>query len=149
MTPPGEKYKRPSRAKVKPPKPADPVGSALGAEVVKGYTAPGGKKVEGAPVDWPFGTVDPPADLPPEVPADGIDPATGKAIDPDLDPLEFLKRVVRNPKIDVRTRAMAANQAAPYLYPKKDGKSDKDKLKAPSRFTAAKAPLSVAGGSKA
>ncbi len=149
VTPLGEKYKRPSRAKVKPKKDQDGIGDALAGEVFKGYTGPSGKKVAEAPPEWPFGTSEGKADLPPEIPEEGIDPATGKKIDPDLDPLEFLKRVVRNPKIDVRTRAMAANQAAPYLYPKKDGKKEKDAPKAPSKFGTSKAPLSVVGGSKA
>lgn len=147
-TPPGEKYKRPSRAKPKPPPVPDAAGLMLGAEVVKAHS-PTGKKEVGAPTDWPFGTVPPglsppPLAAPPDPIDDGIDPATGLEIDPKIEPAVLLQRIAQNPRVDLRSRIQAATNAAPYFHAKKGEakKGGKDGASKPANpYTAGQPPL--------
>lgn len=41
---------------------------------------------------------------------------------PGITPLQFLKRVARDPKVSVAMRIRAAKAALPYLYSKKSGR---------------------------
>lgn len=147
---------RPKRVRKKAPgvlaeqrqKKADAIGQLLGQEVVKGYTGQGGTKVPEAPSDWPFGVTPPGAPGEKEPVPDGIDPVTGLPVDPGLDPLELLKRISRNPRVDIRSRIQAATVAIGYLHPKKaEGgkKEDKDEAakRAAQKFAPAAAPLKL------
>jgi hypothetical protein len=104
-----------------------------------GLTAPDGAKVAAAPDSWPFGTRPPVADpaAPPAPPPVAL---TGNET-----PLEAMLKIMRESSDD-RTRLQAAVAAAPYVHGKMmPGKvaGDGKEKKAPSRFSAAVAPLRV------
>ena len=68
-----------------------------------------------------------------------------------LTPLEYMLRVMNNPKEDPNMRARMAVSAAPYLHPrkgeagtgKKDEQADKAKEAGQGRFAQSKVPLSL------
>ena len=125
----------------------DQIAEILGEEVVAAWTDAGGTKVADVPATWPFGTKE--ASTAPLVAEedDGLDPATGMPVDLKLEPLEILKRIAQNPRIDIRSRIQAATNAAAYVHAKKTETKADDKAaaakRASSKFGAVTAPLKL------
>lgn len=152
--PPGSApAKRPSRAKVKATSAVGAPKKSKGVKPVGGYSVGGVKHVD-APKDWPFGTVAPESE---SVPAAGaVEPGAslGEAPDPNLTPLDYLLRVVRDPAAAINLRIQAANIAAPYMHVKKGegGKKSAEeeaaKRASTRRFAAAAAPLKLVNAAK-
>lgn len=112
-------------------------------EVAKDYVDAAGNKTAAAPKNWPFGKA--PVETEPEPKAEDLS---------DLQPLDYLLSVMRDPNEEKGRRLQAATLAAPYVHPKKGegGKKEQKKEaaeKVASRFTPSAPPrLAAAGGKK-
>lgn len=103
------------------------------------YVDANGVRTDAAPPDWPFGA------KPPEPEPDLSD----------MTPLDFLLKVMRDPKQTETRRMQAATIAAPYMHPKAEEKGKKVAKQeaaaaAGSKFARPAAPprLAAAGGKK-